>query len=142
MGWTSVLNIDGSRLAVGRVGALCGNVHAVHGPAWITDNALCISVDRWFEKDYLALTLKARNLNDLADKNAQPLITGTKIKAEKLPAPPISEQGRILKQVSDFTYGSEALVQRNALQIEKLSEYRQALITAAATGQLDIEAAA
>jgi type I restriction enzyme S subunit len=37
MGYTVQGNINHSVLVVGRVGALCGNVHIVHPPAWITD---------------------------------------------------------------------------------------------------------
>ncbi len=42
MGYTIHQNIDHPVLAVGRVGALCGNVHIVCPPAWITDNALVL----------------------------------------------------------------------------------------------------
>ena len=42
MGYTNQANVEHSVLAVGRVGALCGNIHVVHSPAWITDNAMIL----------------------------------------------------------------------------------------------------
>ena len=38
-----VLN-EASVVVIGRVGALCGNVHEVYCSSWITDNALVLAV--------------------------------------------------------------------------------------------------
>lgn len=59
-----------------------------------------------------------------------------------LPAPPREEQERV-SEVLDEAWGrTKAAVSRLELQVERLREYRQALITAAVTGQLDIAGAA
>ncbi len=42
-GYTHKENVDGDTVVIGRVGALCGNVHHVTGKAWVTDNALLLS---------------------------------------------------------------------------------------------------
>src|SRR5699024_868746 len=50
-GYTNVSNIDTYRIVIGRVGALCGNVHLVQEPAWVTDNALRLILDeKFFDK--------------------------------------------------------------------------------------------
>ncbi len=42
MGYTDKNNIDKSTIAIGRVGALCGNIHYIDSKSWITDNTLFI----------------------------------------------------------------------------------------------------
>ena len=98
MGFCDSTNYNHAVLAVGRVGALCGNVHVIKPPAWITDNALVLSIDlTTVSLEYLARILKVRNLNDLADKTAQPLITGTRVRNERAPFPPLPEQTAIVR---------------------------------------------
>ena len=51
MGFTSkVSRVDEASIAIGRVGALCGNVHLVDPPAWVTDNALWVRDIRGFDR--------------------------------------------------------------------------------------------
>jgi type I restriction enzyme S subunit len=52
MGYGNLSNISAPSIAVGRVGALCGNVHLSDPPAWVTDNALLISNIQWFDRQY------------------------------------------------------------------------------------------
>jgi type I restriction enzyme S subunit len=56
--------------------------------------------------------------------------------------PPREEQRRIVEYVSAALAKDDALLSVFTRSIEKLREYRQALITAAVTGQLDISTAA
>ena len=82
--------------------------------------------------------LHARNLNEIADKTAQPLITGTKIRAESVPVPPTSEQAAIADFLDRATTKIDTLVTKIETAIERLQEYRSALITAAVTGKIDV----
>lgn len=59
-----------------------------------------------------------------------------------LPVPPLPEQERIARLLSDSAARDRAMAAKVEQHIERLQEYRQALITAAVTGQLDVEAAA
>src|SRR5690625_4368838 len=43
MGYTNNSNMNNSTLCIGRVGALCGNIHYVDYQICITDNKLCIT---------------------------------------------------------------------------------------------------
>ena len=43
MSYTNKTNCNYKTIAIGRVGALCGNVHLIRRPSWITDNALFIT---------------------------------------------------------------------------------------------------
>ena len=139
MGYTGKCNTTSQVLVIGRVGALCGNVHVVSTPVWVTDNALILSLNKnILNLRYLMSVLHARNLNEIADRTAQPLITGTKIRAESVPVPPTSEQTTIANFLDCQTEKIDALVTKIETAIERLQEYRSALITAAVTGKIDV----
>lgn len=142
MGYSDRSNVQDSVIAIGRVGALCGNVHVVAPPAWITDNALVLRIDEsCFELRYLADVLRVRNLNDLADRSAQPLITGTQVRAHRLPRPHLDEQRAISSFVENETKKIDAVVEKVCEAIDRLKELRTALISAAVTGKIDVRAA-
>lgn len=82
-------------------------------------------------------------------KLLRPLYTGLRKRISKpcflssrVPLPPPKEVARIIQYIHDETRRISCLIVANASQAERLQEYRQALITAAVTGQLDIEGAA
>ena len=139
MGYTSHSNISHAVLAIGRVGALCGNVHIVNVPAWITDNALILDPEpEIFDLQFMSLVLRTRNLNDIAAKTAQPLITGTQVSDQRLPCPPLSEQRMIYLYVETETKKFDGLTDQAKSAITLLQERRTALISAAVTGQIDV----
>lgn len=55
-----------------------------------------------------------------------------------LPLPPLEEQHEVLRALQRGSSGVDGGTVSLRLQLERLQEYRQALITAAVTGQLDI----
>lgn len=139
MGYTDQKNVDHSLLAVGRVGALCGNVHLVNPPAWITDNALVLDPDSSiFDLQFLSMTLRSRNLNDIASKTAQPLITGTQVSDQRIPCPPLPEQEAIAVRLTEESAKFDTLTAEAQRAIDLLQERRTALISAAVTGQIDV----
>lgn len=139
MGYCDSSNCEHPVLVIGRVGALCGNVHFIKPPAWITDNALVMCTDAaTFSQKYLAAVLRTRNLNDLADKTAQPLITGTRIRNERIPVPALPEQAAIAAYLAAETTKLDTLATKIEEAVERLREFRAALITAAVTGKIDV----
>ena len=139
MGYADQKNVDHSVLAVGRVGALCGNVHIVHPPAWITDNALVLDPNpSIFDLQFLSLVLRSRNLNDIASKTAQPLITGTQVSDQRIPCPPLVEQQEIASHLIQESAKFNTLTTEAQCAIDLLQERRTALISAAVTGKIDV----
>jgi len=139
MGYCDSSNCEHPVLVIGRVGALCGNVHFIKPPAWITDNALVMCTDAaTFSQKYLAAVLRTRNLNELADKTAQPLITGTRIRNERIPVPALPEQAAIAAYLAAETTKLDTLATKIEEAVERLREFRAALITAAVTGKIDV----
>ncbi len=142
MGYCSSSNTNSAVIIVGRVGALCGNIHEVNFPAWITDNALVLTINKVaFESKYLTAVLRTRNLNEIAEKTAQPLITGTRVRAEFVPIPPLHEQTAIAAYLDRETGKIDRLIEKVEAAIARLQEYRSALITAAVTGKIDVRGA-
>lgn len=65
-------------------------------------------------------------------------VSGAHVRSWIVPVPPtLEEQERIVAHVHSELRRLDGLAQRAATMVEKLREYRQALITAAVTGQLD-----
>lgn len=139
MGYAKKSNVDRQVLAVGRVGALCGNVHIVNEPAWITDNALVLNVKITnFNIKYLFNVLKMRDLNTISSKTAQPLITGRQLGDQILPCPNFKEQQAITAYLDQKNIRIDTLSAKTERSIELLKERRSALISAAVTGQIDV----
>ena len=65
-------------------------------------------------------------------------IRADRLKMSLVPTPPLDEQKRISDYVAAETHGFDEVAECVVEQIDRLQEYRQALITAAVTGQLDI----
>ena len=139
MGFTHEASIEQMVLAVGRVGALCGNVHIVPPPSWITDNALVVRpCSDHFRIPYIAAVLRARGLNDIAAKTAQPLITGTQVMDQRVPRPPLDEQDAIISFVDKHATDCDRLIAESTKATLLLQERRAALISAAVTGKIDV----
>ena len=142
MGYSMRANITSPIVAIGRVGALCGNVHVISPPAWVTDNALILRVDQTvYQLRFLANLLRIRNLNELANRSAQPLITGTQIRDLKLTRPPLHEQAAIVQYLETTTADLDTIVSSNVRQIELIQEYRTRLVSDVVTGKVDVREA-
>lgn len=138
MGYTSLANCSDPAIVIGRVGALCGNVHLIEGSAWITDNALRISRIRCFSIGYLSLLLRTINLNRLANANAQPLITGSMIKSQVVVLPPEKDQQLIVKRIAKATRDLNEAIIKAQNEINLIREYRTRLISDVVTGKIDV----
>ncbi len=138
MGYLPRSNNNGTTIVIGRVGALCGNVHLVEGAAWITDNALRITRITGFDAGYLAEQLRVMNLNRLANANAQPLVTGGIIKSQRVVKPPNGEQSKIVVQIPILVAPLNTAIARTEREIALMQEYRIRLTADIVTGKLDV----
>lgn len=84
-GYTSNYNVDGDTLVIGRVGEKCGNVNITSTKSWVSDNALIVIPKARYNIEYLSYLLEFLNLNDYANRNAQPVISGQIIYAIEAP---------------------------------------------------------
>lgn len=91
-GWHDEFTVPSGTIVIGRVGVYCGAVHVTHQSAWVTDNALIVSLKQPINTSYLTTALKVADLNQYAGRSAQPLVSGSRIYPVKIPNPPIEKQ--------------------------------------------------
>lgn len=65
-------------------------------------------------------------------------LTAEKLKRYRFGFPPLVEQGQIVTYLDQETIKIDALIAKTEVTIEKLKEYRTALISAAVTGKIDV----
>jgi type I restriction enzyme S subunit len=87
---------------------------------------------------FVAYCLIARRLDDLADVSTVPQINNKHIYPAKFPHPPKPEQEAIVSFLDRATTRIDQLVGNVESAIAHLTEYRQALITSAVTGKIDV----
>lgn len=138
MGRADGYNTESPAIIIGRVGALCGNVHLIKTKKWVTDNALILNIKRDVTYEYLYYYLTAYDLNTLNSSNAQPLITGTKVLDVVTPMPSLNEQIKIANYLDDKTSMIDETIDQITVQIVELKSYKSTLITEAVTGKIDL----
>lgn len=136
IGYTNKYNTEKGDIIIGRVGARCGCVRIAEVDSWATDNALIVATNQ--NPYYLYRLFEAANLNRLNESNAQPLITATKVKDLNISLPPITEQQDIADYLDEKTAKIDALIEELEAQLSDLATYKQAVITEAVTGKVDV----
>lgn len=108
----------------------------------VTINQDMKAISTTLEPAYLAILL--RGMKDIILSLVEEAAHGTKVmrtdlfKNIRLPVPPSAEQKAIVDAVKLVVDRTDLMVKRVNSAIDKLKEYRAALITAAVTGQIDV----
>lgn len=87
---------------------------------------------------YWVATLETFDFSPLITGSAQPKLTADRLGGIRLPAPPRAEQTAIADYLATKTAELDALVSQAVEVANRLTEYRQALITSAVTGKIDV----
>ena len=135
IGFCNKYNCEETEIIVGRVGAKCGCVTFPNKKVWATDNALIIKTNLY--PRFTAFVLVAADLNRLNAANAQPLITGTKIKHVRIALPPLSEQHSIVSFLDDKCGKIDEWATKKQKKVELLQELKQRVIADAVTQGLN-----
>jgi len=135
-GYTNTFNSKNDDIIIGRVGAKCGNVRLVYDEKWISDNALVASIISDIDIYFLTIQLQLMDLNNMANQNAQPLITGTMVKNSFIAVPNKNEQFEIVKSLNSECNQIETIIAKFNKQIGLLKEYRTTLISEVVTGKI------
>ena len=120
----------------GRYGTI-GSVHYVDEPYWPLNTTLFVSDFRGNDPRWVYYVLRVLPLNIDAEKSAVTGINRNVVGQLYAPLPPVTVQRAIAEALDRSELEQQAVVVRLRRQIELLREHRQALITAAVTGQLD-----
>jgi len=87
---------------------------------------------------YWVATLETFDFSPLITGAAQPKLTADRLGGIQLPVPPANEQTAISDYLAAKTGELDALVGQAVEVVDRLTEYRQALITSAVTGKIDV----
>lgn len=87
---------------------------------------------------YWEAALETFDFSPLISGAAQPKLTADRLGGIRLPVPPVDEQIAIADFLATETSKLDALIDRATEAIDRLTEYRQALITSAVTGKIDV----
>ncbi len=139
-GFTSEYTHIGDYVLIGRQGALCGNINYASGQFWASEHAVVVAINGNNDVFWLGQLLRFMNLNQYSQSAAQPGISVEVVENLKIPVPPIPEQIQIAVYMKKESDHIDAIREEVAKTTILLIERRAALITAAVTGQIPIEA--
>jgi type I restriction enzyme S subunit len=117
------------------------------GPAMVKGKCYCARIDSQVANaHYLAYVLSsplgARLIGSASRGSTRTMINLSIVKSVLVPLPPLAQQDEIARKTHEVKSRNSMAVQALLRQVAVLREGRQALITAAVTGQLDIREAA
>lgn len=138
-GYTDSFTHSGNYVLIGRQGALCGNINYAHGEFWASEHAVVVTPLEKCDYRWLGESLRNMNLNQYSLSAAQPGIAIDRISALKIAVPPFEEQELITGYLDHETSKIDGLLSAIKDSIALLKERRSALITAAVTGQIELE---
>ena len=124
---------EGEFVLIGRQGALCGNVHLARGKFWASEHAVVATPVDAVSAPWLCRVTDAMKLNQYSTAAAQPGLAVDRISALGVPLPPVDEQRAIAMFLERETAKVDALIAKKQQLIERLAEYRTALITRTVT---------
>ena len=104
-------------------------------------NMMGWQIDKKYELKFYYYALIFRRLDDLADTSTVPQINNKHIYPEFFPVPPLPEQQSIATFLDRETAKIDMLSAKVTTVIERLKEYRTALISSAVTGKIDVREA-
>jgi type I restriction enzyme S subunit len=131
----------GPGVVTGRYGTV-GEVYYVDGPYWPLNTTLYVHDFRGRDPRWVYHLLSVLPLDSDSAKSAVTGINRNVIGVLRVPVPSLDEQRRLAEELDAKADQLQSLTSRLERQIELLSEHRQALITAAVTGRIEIPGAA
>ena len=131
-------NFENQRILIGRVGALCGNVHYTNEKIWCSEHALISSKafgGLSFDYKWMCLLFESMNLNQYGGGSAQPVIASSVIENLSIILPPLSEQQAIADYLDKKCTEIDGLKAKSSKKRETLKELRQSIISEVVTGK-------
>jgi type I restriction enzyme S subunit len=131
----------GPAVVTGRYGTV-GEVYFMEEPCWPLNTTLYVKDFRGNNARWIAFALESIPLEAESEKSAVGGINRNVIGKLRVPRPPVSEQVQIAERLLRERELHVAAREKVTRQIELLREHRQALITAAVTGEIQVPGAA
>jgi type I restriction enzyme S subunit len=128
---------SGPGVVVGRKGT-AGAVYYVESDFWPHDTTLWVKEFRGNYPRFVFYKLSAMDLSSFDTGSANPTVNRNLVHPVMVSWPPIGEQHAISHYLDGETSRIDNLVASVEAAIERVGEYRSALITAAVTGKIDV----
>lgn len=127
-GYYDQYNLNGKYILLGRVGALCGNVHIVNESVWVTEHALIAEMKKEITHEVYAYIFDSMNLIQYSKASAQPVISSSTLMGLRIPIIPLEEQQVIRDYLDDRCAKIDAIIAEAKASIEEYKELKQAVI--------------
>lgn len=137
-GYTGSYTHEGKYILIGRQGALCGNINYANDKFWASEHAVVVNPIITVDLIWLGELLRSMNLNQYSVSAAQPGLAVGMIQNLYIPYTNIENQINITKYISEKIKNIDTTMDKTKLQIEKLKEAKQSLISEAVTGKIEI----
>ena len=128
-GYHNQYNLSGDQILIGRVGALCGNIHYIKERIWVTDNAFVVNnISSSWNMLFLSYELEYINLNQYASQTAQPVISNKSMKDVSIFQPPLSEQQSIVATLDSLKSKVDRLQANYEMISQECDALKQAIL--------------
>jgi len=122
-GYVDHFSNDGLVPVIGRVGALCGNVHLPQGKFYATEHALVVYLKTKDKPHYIEYLLSSLNLRQYAKGVAQPVLSASTLSEITIPIPPLSEQQRIVNELDLLS----SIIDKKKAQLKEYDQFAQSI---------------
>ncbi|MBQ8224723.1 MAG: restriction endonuclease subunit S [Bacteroides sp.] len=123
-GYVGTYMYDGLYPIIGRVGALCGNIHLAKGKFYATEHALVVSITSSVINPYwLTYNLTHLDLRKIAKGVAQPVISAREVCGIPIPIPPLPEQSLIVEELDQLS----SILEKKRQQLSDLDNLAQSI---------------
>ena len=121
-------------------GATIGRLGILGIAATVNQACAALAEPRHFDTWFVYYWLQMRRPTLIAHSvgGGQPNLSQDDLRKLRIPAPPLDEQRTIVDFLDAATANIDSIVAKIKAAIERLQEYRIALITAAVTGKIDV----
>ena len=123
-GYVKNYRYNGCFPVIGRVGALCGNVHLAKGQFNATEHALIVEIKHEdINPEWLTYNLISLKLRRIAKGVAQPVIAASEVAKIPIAIPPLPEQERIVAELDCLS----SIIEKQKEQLKELDNLAQSI---------------
>ena len=136
-GYTGTPTHEGPALVTGRVGT-CGTISMEAGPLWATNNAIVMHPTDRCDLRWLRYAVEEMDLGRYTASTAQPALHMDTVRNLRMKVPPRTTQTKMADYLDHNTASIGALQEKATELIDRSLEFRNALVTAAVTGKINL----